>query len=123
MRLLQAVKVPAGRQKLVRATIRAKHTEDHWSLPHQLSVIGDLQMVEMGDDKFLTLLLQNCGIEKQYQKDGLQLGGGLSCYRADRGRPRLEKAARTRIRTRGVETAVHSRRLTSRENRQPGADH
>ena len=77
VRLLQTVKVPAGRQKLVRATIRTELVGGPMIFTPS-EVTGDLQMangvVEVGNDKFVTLLLQNHGTDKLYLKRGMQLG-------------------------------------------------
>ena len=77
VRLLQTVRVPAGRQKLVRAMVRAPSGGGPLLFtPGTLS--ESLQMadsvVETEDDQFVTLLLQNHGTEKFYLKKGLQLG-------------------------------------------------
>ena len=71
------MKIPAGRQKLVHATIGPKPLRGPLVFtPAELT--GDLQMadsvVEMGDDLFVTLPLQNHSSEKQYLKKGMQLG-------------------------------------------------
>lgn len=65
--LLQTVEVPAGQQKLVCATTRAQPGGGPL-LFTPLEFAMDLQiadgLVEMNDDKFVTLLLQNHGTEK-----------------------------------------------------------
>ena len=77
VRLLQAVKVPAGQQKLVRATIGTKPLKGPLVFT-PLDFGGDLKMVDsvvdMKDDLFVTLLLQNHTHEKQHLKKGMQLG-------------------------------------------------
>ena len=77
VRLLQAVKIPAGMQKVVQATVRDASCEGPLLFtPSELS--RGLQMadsvVEMKDDKFITLVLQNSGVEKEYLEKGAQLG-------------------------------------------------
>ena len=77
VRLLQAVKVPAGMQKVVRATVG--DTPHKGPLMFTPSELGDgLQMadsvVEMEDDQFVTLILQNNGVEKECLKQGTRLG-------------------------------------------------
>ena len=77
VRLLQTVKVPAGRLKLVRANIGTELVGGPMVFTPS-EVTGDLQMsdgvVEMGDDKFVTLLLQNHGTDKLCLKRGMRLG-------------------------------------------------
>ena len=77
VRLLQTVKVPARQQKLVRATIGEQLVKGPMIFTPS-EVTGDLQMadsvVEMGNDKFVTLILQNHGTERVHLKKGLQFG-------------------------------------------------
>ena len=77
LRLLQAVKIPAGMQKVVRATIGDVSLQGPLMFtPSELS--SGLQMadsvVEMREDKFVMLVLQNMGVEKEYLRKGAQLG-------------------------------------------------
>ena len=77
LRLLQAVKTPAGMQKVVRATIGDVSLQGPLMFtPSELS--SGLQMadsvVEMREDKFVMLVLQNMGVEKEYLRKGAQLG-------------------------------------------------
>ena len=77
VRLLQTVRVPAGQQKLIRATVRAQPGKGPLLFtPGELSESVRMadSVVEMEDDQFVTLLLQNHGTEKLYLKKGLQLG-------------------------------------------------
>ena len=77
VRLLQAVKVPAGMQKVVRATVEDTPLKGPLMFtPSELS--PGLQMadsvVEMADDQFVTLVLQNNGVEKECLEEGTHLG-------------------------------------------------
>ena len=77
VRLLQAVKVPAGMQKVVRATVEDTPLKGPLMFtPSELS--PGLQMadsvVEMTDDQFVTLVLQNNGVEKECLEEGTHLG-------------------------------------------------
>ena len=77
VRLLQAVKIPAGMQKVVRATVGGTPLKGPLMFtPSELS--QGLQMadsvVEMKEDQFLTLVLQNSGVEKECLEEGTHLG-------------------------------------------------
>ena len=77
VRLLQAVKVPAGMQQVVRATLEDTPLKGPLMFtPSELS--PGLQMadsvVEMADDQFVTLVLQNNGVEKECLEEGTHLG-------------------------------------------------
>ena len=77
VRLLQAIKIPAGHQKLVRGRIP---TDTDGGPP--LFTPGELEetlqmadgVMEMGDDCFITLIVQNHGTEKLHLKTGVRLG-------------------------------------------------
>ena len=73
VRLLQAVRIPAGHQKLVRGRFVAElNTGPLMFTPGELK--GQLQMtdsvVECGGDQYMTLVIQNHGVEKMRLKKG-----------------------------------------------------
>ena len=77
VRLLQAVKVPAGYQKLVRGRTNVD-TDGRILLFTPEELEESLQMadgvVEMGNDCFMMLIVQNHGTEKLHLKKGVRLG-------------------------------------------------
>ena len=78
VRLLQTVRVPAGRQKLVRATVRTQTGGGPLlftpaELKESLRMADSLVQMEE-DDKVMTLVVQNHGTEKIYLRNGLRLG-------------------------------------------------
>ena len=77
VRLLQPVKVPAGHQKLVRASVDSS-VEAGLLLFTPLGGDKDLLMkdsaVELENDRFVTLVIQNYGTESVRLEKGVQLG-------------------------------------------------
>ena len=77
VRLLQPIKVPAGYQKLVRGSVDSS-IEAGLLLFTPLSGDKGLLMadsaVELGEDRFVTLVIQNYGTEPVHLEKGVQLG-------------------------------------------------
>ena len=77
VRLLQAVRIPAGHQKLVRAGIDGSVGGEALLLtPGELGQTLRLAdgVVQIDDDQFVTLVVENHGAEKTHLKKGTQLG-------------------------------------------------
>ena len=92
VRLLQAVGVPAGHQKLVRGKAERELGDvccSHWTYPQERCRC----LIQLNKDKVITLVIQNHVTEKVHLHQGLRLGtiAPVSLLPSDGGRRHFPK--------------------------------